>query len=277
MKKIVSTVVTSMILFTPVAYADFDEIYEQNSTPCATVSQNDEQILAREHLFPEKDAQNSTVLITNLRNIICKGNALKITFTDKFRSEETQAGARICFDVPEAIYTQEGTLIIPACSKVVATVIKIDKQHFPNKNARVYLKFECLVLADGTSIPMNAQPLTKDNALKEGPWNTTGKLVASTLGLGIVGAGAGTGFAFIPNPAKLGVGFAVGIPVGCTVGLITGLLTPGLKYHAKKGEAVRIVFCEDMSIYKQQPCPCMPENNCIEQEQTTCPCEECGE
>ena len=157
---------------------------------------------------------------------------------------------------PEAIYTQEGTLLIPACSKVVATVIKIEKQRFPNKNARVYLKFECLLLPDGSAIAMSAQPLTKDGALKEGPWHTAGKLAASTVGLGIVGAGAGTGFAFIPNPAKLGVGFAIGIPVGCTVGLITGLLTPGLKYHAKEGEAIKIILCENLELCKQNETSC---------------------
>lgn len=96
-------------------------------------------------------------------------------------------------------------------------------------------------------------PNTKDNSLKEGPWMTAGKLTLSTLGLGVIGAGAGagTGFAFIPNPAKLGVGFAIGIPVGCGVGLIAGLITPGLKYHAKAGEEIYIVLCDNLMLDKQ--------------------------
>src|SRR5699024_6569402 len=116
-----------------------------------------------------------------------------------FKSECSKAGERINFDVPEAIYTREGTLLIPACSKVVGTIIKIKKQRIPNKNARVYINFECLILPDGTAVKMSAQPCTKDGSLKEGPWHTAGKLAAYTVGLGIVGAGAGTGFAFIPN------------------------------------------------------------------------------
>lgn len=79
---------------------------------------------------------------------------------------------------------------------------------------------------------------------------TTAKLAASTIGLGCIGAGAGVGFAFIPNPAKIGVGLAIGIPVGCTVGLITGLITPGLKYHAKAGENVELILCEPLSLPK---------------------------
>lgn len=207
-----------------------------------------EQGLRNEHMFLEKGALCDKVIITNLRKIICKGNAFKVTFDCKFWSEKVRAGERVNFTVPESIYTQEGTLLIPACSKVVATVIKIEKQRMPNKNARVYLNFECLVFPDGSTIAMSAKPNTKDSTLKEGPWMTAAKLTSYTLGLGVVGAGAGTGFAFIPNPAKLGVGFAIGIPVGATVGLITGLVTPGLKYHAKAGEAVTIILCDDLGI-----------------------------
>lgn len=195
-----------------------------------------------------KGALSNNVTITNLRNIICKGNAFKVAFDCKFWSECAKAGDRVNFSVPGAIYTQEGTLLIPAGSKVVGTVIRIEKQRIPNKNARVYLNFECLLLPDGSAIQMSAKPLTKDSSLKEGPWHTAGKLTAYTLGLGIVGAGAGTGFAFIPNPAKLGVGYAIGIPVGTTVGLITGLVTPGLKYHAKAGEEITIILCDDLAI-----------------------------
>ena len=214
-----------------------------------------EQIQSYEHMFCEKGAVSNLVAITNLRNIICKGNAFKVAFSCQFKSECVKAGDRVNFDVPQAIYTQEGTLIIPACSKVVATVTRVEKQRVPNKNARVYLNFECLVLPDGSMFAMSARPCTKDSSLKEDGWHTAGKLTAYTLGLGIVGAGAGTGFAFIPNPAKLGVGYAIGIPVGTTVGLITGLITPGLKYHAKKGETITIMLCDDLAVSKQS-CPC---------------------
>lgn len=221
------------------------------AVPCQC-AQCREEILCEQYLFPEKAAPCNKVIITNLRNIICKGNVFKIVFDCKFWSDKQKAGDRVNFTVPEAIYTQEGTLLIPACSRIVATVIKIEKQRKFNKNARVHLKFECLVLPDGSAIAMSAKPFTKDGTLKEGPWMTAGKLTASTLGLGIAGAGAGVGFAFIPNPAKIGTGLAIGIPVGCTVGLITGLLTPGLKYHAKAGEAIKIILCDDLCIKKME-------------------------
>ncbi len=235
MKKLITTL--CLISFISPAFAD---------CTCSPT----EQILREEHMFCEKKAPSNKVLITNLRNIICKGNVFEIQFNCKFWSDKAQAGERVNFLVPESIYTQEGSLIIPSGSKVVATVIKIQKQKIFNKNARVYLKFECIVLPDGSAISLNAKPFTKDGALKEGPWMTAGKILGSAVGLGVLGAGAGVGFSFIPNPQRIGVGLAIGIPVGVTVGVITGLITPGLKYHAKNCEKIKIILCDELYVPK---------------------------
>lgn len=216
----------------------------------ATDNNVTENVISEQHMFQMKNAPSDKVCITNLRNIILKGNVFAVEFNQNFWSEEQKAGNNVNFCVPEAIYTQEGTLLIPAGSRFVATIIKIEKQRIFNKNARVYLKFNCLVLPDNKVIAMSAKPFTKDSSLKEGPWMTAGKLTGATLGLGIVGAGAGVGFAFIPNPAKIGAGLAAGIPIGCTVGLITGLVTPGLKYHAKAGEEIKIILCDNLYLPK---------------------------
>ena len=209
---------------------------------------NQGQILKEEFLFPEKNCTTRKVFITNNSNTLCRGNVLKIAFDCKFCSEKSKAGDRISFSFPESIYTQEGTLIIPANTKVYATVINIDKPKKFNKNARVYLRYDCIVLPNYTPANLEAKTFTKDGTLKEGPWMTAGKLAASTIGLGAIGAGAGVGFAFIPDPAKIGTGLAIGIPVGASVGLLTGLLTPGLKYHAKAGEKIKIILCEELSL-----------------------------
>jgi len=244
MKKIYSILLLSLLLIQQLPS------FSQSCLP------EKEYVCAEEYMFPEKDSHCNKVLITNLRNIICKGNVLKIAFQCEFWSNKNQAGDRVNFLIPENLYTQEGTLLIPACSKVVATVIKIEKQRIWNKNAKVHLKFECIVLPDGSGITMSAKPFTKDSTLSENGWMSAGKVLASTIGLGVIGAGAGVGFAFIPTPAKIGTGLAIGIPVGCTVGLITGLVTPGLKYHAKTGETILIILCENLCLPKQDKLQC---------------------
>jgi len=207
-----------------------------------------ETVLGTEHLSVCDKAPNNIVKITNLRKVVTKGNVIIVAFDDKFMSKHHKAGDIVNFVLPEALYTDEGTMLLPQGTKIVAEITRIVSPKKFNKNARVHLVYKTIVLPDGRCYSMCGKPFTKDYTLKEGPWMTFWKLFLSTVGLGCVGAGAGTGFAFIPNPAKLGVGFAIGIPVGCTVGLIVGLCTPGLNYKAKKGEQVMVLLLDDASI-----------------------------
>lgn len=201
-----------------------------------------------EHLDVHKDAPCNEVVITNVKRTVKQGNVLQFAFNDEFYSKCHYAGDLVYFIVPEALYTCEGTLILPACTKIVAEITGIEKPKKFNKNARVSLIFRKIVLPDNTCIDLKARPFTDDYKLKEGGWVTAGKLFLSTLTFGVIGAGAGVGFAFIPNPQKLATGFAIGIPVGCTVGLLVGLLTPGVHYKAKKGETVFAILLEEFSV-----------------------------
>ena len=234
-KKILSTCfITSMLLM--------------NVSPIWAV--NNDDVITIEHLYVHKKAPCNAVTVSKNCNVVEKGNVLQFVYDEKFFSKTAKAGDIVHFDVPEAIYTVEGTKILPAGAKVVAEVINVEKPKWFNKNARVSLIFRQLVLDDNTCIEIKARPFTKDYKLMEGPWTTAGKLTLSTLTLGAVGAGAGVGFAFIPNPAKIGAGFAIGIPVGCGVGLAVGLITPGCHYKAKKGEAVYAVLFDEIELAK---------------------------
>lgn len=205
-----------------------------------------------EHLDVHKKAPCNEVVINNLQRTVKEGNVLEFAFNELFYSKCSRAGDIVHFVVPEAIYTCEGSLILPADTKIVAEVTKIEKPKIFNKNARVSLIFRKIVFPDNSCIDIKARTFTKDCKLKENGWMTTGKLLLSTIGLGAVGAGAGVGFAFIPNPAKIGTGLAIGIPVGAGVGLVTGLVTPGLHYRAKCGERIYAILLEEFSVFECQ-------------------------
>ncbi len=209
-----------------------------------------EKVLAIEHLNIKKNAPNNSVKITNTRNIVMSGNVLEVAFSDRFKSEQASAGQVVKFVNPQDICTEEGTLLIPANSVFTGTVLNVVPQKWFNKNARVYIQLTEVCMPDGKKVDLNAKPFYKDYALKEGPWMTAGKVALYTIGLGAVGTGAGVGFAFIPNPAEIGKGIAIGTPIGAGVGLVTGLVTPGLKYHAKAGEQIYVILCDDASISK---------------------------
>lgn len=194
----------------------------------------------------------SIINITDSYYIILKGNVFKVAFECKFLSECAKEGDCISFYVPKDICTNCGTLIIPMGSKFVGYIRGIYPQKKFNKNARVYVSLNKLILPDNTEIDVKAKPFSKDFSLVEKGWMTTGKLAASTLGFGAVGTGAGAGLAFVPKPHKIAVGAAaIGLPVGCFIGLVTGLCTPGLKYHAKQGEEVYIILSDDLCIPKE--------------------------
>lgn len=213
--------------------------------PCECVTST--EMLSNIH----SKAPCATVNTTNSYYIISKGNVLKIAFECKFLSECAKEGDCVYFYVPKDICTTCGTLVIPMGSKFTGYVRGISSQKKFNKNARVYVSINKLILPDNTELEVKAKPFNKDFSLVENGWMTTGKLAASTIGLGAIGTGAGVGLAFIPKPHKIAIGAAaIGLPVGCFIGLVTGLCTPGLKYHAKQGEEIYIILCEDLCIPK---------------------------
>lgn len=182
--------------------------------------------------------------------ILYKGNVIKVAFECKFMSECAKEGDEIYFYVPKDITTSCGNIVIPMGAKFFGYIRGISQQKKFNKNARVYLSINKLVMPDGTELEVKAKPFNKDFSLVENGWMTAGKLAASTVGLGAIGTGAGVGLAFIPKPHKIAIGAGTGVAIGCFIGLVTGLVTPGLKYHAKQGEEIKIIFCDDLCIPK---------------------------
>ncbi len=239
MKKLLSLLLTIGVMgFTPAGVIASD---------CTCECIKTTETIAKTH----SKAPNTTINTTENYYIIAKGNVIKVAFECKFMSECAKEGDCIYFYVPKDIYTSCGTIVIPMGSKFTGYIRGISPQKKLNKNARVYININKLILPDNTELEVKAKPFSKDFSLVENGWMTAGKLAASTVGLGAVGAGAGAGLAFIPHPQKIAVGAAaIGVPVGTFIGLVTGLLTPGLKYHAKQGEEIHIILCDDLWIPK---------------------------
>ncbi len=241
MKKLFSILIlSSFVSFVPTA-----TFAQESNCDCRCI--NSVETVAN----PDKRAASVTVNVTDDYYIICQGNIFKVAFECKFLSECAKEGDEVSFYIPKDVYTSCGNLILPMNSRFTGYVRGISSQKKFNKNARVYVSINKLILPDGTEIDVKARPFSKDFSLVENGWMTAGKLTASTVGLGVVGAGAGAGLAFIPSPQKIAVGAAaIGVPVGCFIGLVTGLITPGLKYHAKAGEEIKIILCDNICVPK---------------------------
>ena len=213
----------------------------------ARLAQMPERIVKIEHLPTIKNVSSNLVTVTNYRSIINKGDVFNVTFTENFTTKNLKVGDKILFKLPNGLYTQEGRLLLPACTEIIACVSEYTPPKWLNKNAKVMFKFNEILVPQSSECPMDAAVFSKDNTLHRSGWATFAKPAAWTVGMFGVGAGLGAAFGAAASSASTGC-LAIGMPVGGGVGLLIGLVTPGLHYKAKAGKAIPIILNQDLTI-----------------------------
>ncbi len=205
-----------------------------------------EYVLSVEHLDNYGKTAVDRVQITNLRRIILAKNVFKVSFVEPFNSTKHQIGDVIPFYFKKDIVTKEGTLIIPANTKLYATIAELKDKQWINKNTEVYLHFDKMVFPNGNEYPFIARVLNNDEGvLTENRW-------LKPLEYTVAGAAVGGAAIGLPVGAandRSGDGLAIGIPSGAGAGLIAGFLTPGVNYKAKANEDVLVELKVDCSLY----------------------------
>ena len=209
------------------------------------VNKQNEEIIGTEHLNVTKKAEVNEVTVTNLRKIVLAKNILKGYFYTDFTSKTAEVGDVVTFTAKEDIYTEEGTLVIPVGTTMKSIITSLEEKKWWNKNDKVTVEFEKMVLPSGVCVPFKADVLNHNGVLTENRW---AKPVAYTVGGALVGGGAGVGIAGFTGHHHYGNGVAIGTPVGAGLGLLTGLTTPGRTYKANDGEYVWLELTQDLVI-----------------------------
>ncbi len=205
-----------------------------------------EYILSVEHLDTYGKAVVDRVNITNLRRIILAKNVFKVSFLEKFNSTKAQIGDVVPFYFKKDVVTKEGTLIIPANTKLYATIEELRDKKWVNKNAEVYLHFTKMVFPNGHEYPFIARVLNnQEGVLSENKWLKPLEYTVAGAAIG----GAALGLPIGAANDRSGDGMAIGFPVGAGVGLATGWLTPGVNFKASKDEDVLVELKVDCSLY----------------------------
>lgn len=206
-----------------------------------------ESVISVEHLDVTKKAEVDEVQITNMRKIVLAKNIIKGYFYTYFSSKDAQVGDTVTFTAKNDIYTEEGTLVIPADTTMAAKITSVEPKKWWNKNDKVTVEFETMTLPNGTCVPFKAEVINNNGVLTENRW---AKPVGYTVGGAVIGTGVGMGIAAIAegDDDHFGEGIAIGAPVGAGVGLLTGLTTPGRTYKANDGNFVWLELTEDLSI-----------------------------
>lgn len=206
-----------------------------------------EALVATEHLDVTKKAEVNEVQVTNMRKIVLAKNIIKGYFYTYFSSKEAAVGDTVTFTAKKDIYTEEGTLVIPAATTMKAVITSIKPKKWWNKNDKVTVEFESMTLPTNVTVPFKAEVLNNNGVLTENRWL---KPVEYTVGGAALGAGTGVaiGSAKHNGHRHFGEGVAIGTPVGAGVGLLTGLTTPGRTYKANDGDYVWLELTQDLSV-----------------------------
>lgn len=221
---------------------------DKKSDDIKPLADAEEYVLSVEHLDNLGIAAVDRVSITNKRRVILAKNVFEVSFVDSFNSAQHQVGDEIPFYFKKDIVTKEGTLLIPANTKLFATIEELTPTQWKNKNAEVYLHFTKMVTPNGKETPFIARVLNKnEGVLTENKW---AKPLEYTVAGAVIG-GTAIGLPIGLADDKAGTGLAIGIPTGAGVGLATGFLTKGVNYKAKANENVLVELKIDCSLYNE--------------------------
>lgn len=201
-----------------------------------------------EHLQAVENSKINLVKVTPCGNIIQKENYIVVNFAQNFNSKYYKTGDYVQFSFDNDLKTQEGTLLIPCGSSLIARITCIETPKWFSRNAKVFMEFTHILLPEGQNIPVSVQLAQKKKYLQEGAKETAGKIAAYTLSIG--GAGAGLGSVIGVAAGNTVTGLIIGGSVGGGVGLVSGIVSPGLHYKAKKGESLILELEDNLKLPK---------------------------
>ena len=206
-----------------------------------------------EHLAIRKNKSKKvsveTVYVASHGVEIPAQDILQLAFVNDFNGRKAHIGDTIEFRFPNDIVTQEGTMIIPSTTRVIAEITQLKKPKPLHLCGKVYLSFKYLQFADGTRKPIDAKLCSKKDYLSRKTLNKTaavGETIA-TYGAGvttgaIIGASSGTSVAAIVLCGTFGAG------IGALAGVAVGILLPGASFKAKAGQRVNIELTQELDL-----------------------------
>lgn len=202
-----------------------------------------------EHLKTLDIQKINLVKITPAGNIVQKENYIVVNFAQNFNSKYYKVGDFVQFNFDNDLKTEEGTLLIPCGASLIAKITEINSPKWFSRNAKVYMEFTHILLADGTNIPVCVEMAKKNKYFQEGAKETAGKIAAYTISIGAIGSGMGAAIGTAAGHTITGL--IVGGSIGGGVGLVTGIVSPGLHFKARKGEKVILELQDNLKLPAQ--------------------------
>jgi hypothetical protein len=167
-------------------------------------------------------------------------------------SELNKVGDQVTLQVDQPLVSSDGRVIVPAGSRIVGTVSKLEAAGRTGKNAMMDIDFNEIVTPDGQRYTIQGSVATDDGMLHGG---TTKGRVLRALGTTAVGAGLGAALGTAMGPlsgGEVGRGAIYGTAVGAGVGAVGAALQKGKDVAISSGDKLEIRLEQPITVQVNQ-------------------------
>jgi hypothetical protein len=189
---------------------------------------------------------NQVILRGNIATIQ-ENSVIPTVLETSVSSELAKVGDTVIARVSQNVSTSQGTVLIPAGSKIIGAISYVEPAKFANRNASMNINFTILQLTNGQTFPLQASVATETGTIQAGS-------IKSNLGKGLLktaggaGAGAVLGTALGAITGKTGKGAIYGTAIGGGLGALGAVLQQGGAIVLPSGEPLFIKLQSPLSL-----------------------------
>ena len=189
---------------------------------------------------------NQVVLRGNIATIE-ENSVIPTVLETPVDSEIAQVGDAVLLRVSQNVTTNQGTLLIPAGSRIMGAISSVVPAKLGNRNASMNINFTSLQLPNNKTFPIQASIATDTGMIQAGS-------AKSSVGKGLLkvaggaGAGAVLGTALGAITGKTGKGAIYGTAIGGGLGTLGAVLQQGGAIKLPSGEPVFIKLQSPLSV-----------------------------
>ncbi|OGH96965.1 MAG: hypothetical protein A2104_04450 [Candidatus Melainabacteria bacterium GWF2_32_7] len=162
-------------------------------------------------------------------------------------SEIAKVGDTVVLRVINSVTTNQGTLLIPAGSRISGKVVAVTSAKHANRNAKINIDFSSITLPSGQSYPLQASVATETGVLEAGSMKATLAKGLLTTAIG-AGSGAALGTALGAITGSTGKGAIYGTAIGGGLGAVGAVLQRGGAIEIPSGESLFIKLDRPLSV-----------------------------
>lgn len=172
--------------------------------------------------------------------------------TGVLSSELNKVGDEVTLQVDQPLISGDGRVIVPAGSRIIGQIAKIEPTGRTGRNAEMDIDFNRIITPDNQTYMIQGSVATEDGMLRGG---TTKGRILRALGTTAVGAGLGAALGTAMGPlsgGEVGKGAIYGTAVGAGVGALAAAAMKGKDVSISSGDKLEIKLDQPITVQVNQ-------------------------